>query len=153
MGLAEAPEELRALAARMDGVAEQAREIGADLVALREEIGWRSVASEEYEASLLERAEGTGRSADRVDDVAHALRAHAEGVAETLAAIEAARTFLLSAFEDARSVLADLFSGVLEAVTPGVERAQEVVDLVAGAPTVDIDLGWLDRARQAGWPG
>ena len=152
MGLGEAPEELRALAARMDDVAAQVRDLGADLVGLREEIGWRSVAAEEYRESLRERAEVTGRSAERVEDVAAALREHADGVADTLAAIESARAFLLSAFEDARSVLADLWSGVIEAVTPGVERAQQVVDIVAGAPSVDIDLEWIDRARRAGWP-
>ncbi|WP_324650588.1 hypothetical protein [Georgenia sp. H159] len=151
MGLAEAPEELRALAGQVDDVAGQVRALGAELVALREEIGWRSVAGEAYVASLGDRAEETARSAELVDDVAQALREHADGAADTLAAIESARTFLLSAFEDARSVLADLWSGVLDAVTPGVEHAQHVIDIVAGAPEADVDLGWLDRARQAGW--
>ncbi|TNC18795.1 hypothetical protein FHE66_05285 [Georgenia sp. 311] len=152
MGLGEAPEELRALAARMDDVVAQVRDLGADLVGLREQIGWQSLAAEEYRESLLERAEVTGRSAERVEDVAAALRAHADGVEDTLAAIESARTFLLSAFDDARSVLSDLWNGVIDAVTPGVERAQEVVDLVTGAPSADIDLEWIDRARRAGWP-
>jgi len=151
MGLGEAPEELRALAAEMDDVAAQVRELGADLVTIREELGWRSVASEEYAATLAERAAETARSAELVDDVAGALRDHADGVAETLAAIEAARAFLLSAYEEARAVIADLWSGLIDVVTPGVEHAQRVVDIVADAPVADIDLGWLDRAREAGW--
>ncbi|HLV04975.1 WXG100 family type VII secretion target [uncultured Georgenia sp.] len=153
MGPAETPEELRALAGRMDDVAAQVRELGSDLLALREEIGWRSVAASEYQGSLTERAEETARTADLVDEVAHALRAHADGVAETLATIEAARSFLMSAYEEARSVLADLWSGVIDAITPSVEHAQRVVDLVAGAPAGPVDLGWVDRARQAGWGG
>lgn len=150
MGLAEAPEELRALAGRMDDCAGQARELGADLVALRETIGWRSVAAEEYQSVLLEHAETTARGADRVDDVAQALREHADGAAQTLAAIEAARSFLLSAAEEARSLLADLWDDVVDAVT---EDARRVLDIVADAPPSAVDLGWLERARQAGWPG
>lgn len=150
MGLAEAPEDLRALAGQMDDVAGQARELGADLVALREAIGWRSAAAEEYQAALLDHAEATTRGADRVDDVAHALREHADGAAQTLAAIEAARGFLLSAAEEARSVLTDLWDGVVDAVT---EDARRVLDIVGDAPSSAVDLGWLERARQAGWPG
>lgn len=153
MGLAEAPEELHALAGQMDDVGAQVRELGADLLALRTEIGWQSVASQEYQASLADRAADTARSAELVDDVAHALREHAAGAAQTLAAIAAARTFLLSAFEEARSVLADLWNGVIDAITPGVEHAQRVIDIVADAPAADVDLGWLERARQVGWPG
>ncbi|WP_152192243.1 hypothetical protein [Georgenia satyanarayanai] len=150
MGLAEAPEELRLLAGQMDDVAGQARELGADLVALRETSGWRSAAAEEYQAALLDHAETTTRAADRVDDVALALREHADGTAQTLAAIEAARGFLLSAAEEARSVLGDLWDGVVDAVT---EDARRVLDVVADAPASPVDLGWLERARQAGWPG
>lgn len=149
MGLAEAPEELRALAGQMDDVAGQARELGADLVALRETIGWRSVAAEEYQLALLEHAGATARGAEHVDDVARALREHADGAAQTLAAIEAARTFLLSAAEEARSVLADLWDGVVDAA----EDARRVLDVVADAPPSPVDPGWLERARQAGWPG
>lgn len=153
MGLGEAPEELRALAGELDDVAAQVRELGADLVTLRDEIGWRSVAAAEYRGSLLERAHETARSAEEVDDVALALRAHADSVAETLATIAAARAFLLSAYEEARSVLTDVWDGVVDAVTPGVEHAQRVVDLVADAPAGPVDLGWVERARQAGWGG
>lgn len=153
MGLGSTPQELHALAGTMDDVAVQVRELGADLVALREQIGWRSVAAEEYQASLLDRADETARSAALVDDVAEALRDHAEGVAETLAAIEAARGFLLGALDDARSVLGDLWDGLVDAVTPGVEEAQRIVDIVSTAPAVDVDLGWLDSARAAGWRG
>ena len=153
MGLGDTPRELHALAGTMDDVAVQVRELGTDLVALREQIGWRSAAAEEYQTSLLDRADETTRSAALVDDVAEALRRHAEGVAETLAAIEAARGFLLGALDDARSVLGDLWDGLVDAVTPGVEEAQRIVDIVSSAPAVDVDLGWLDSARAAGWRG
>lgn len=150
-GLGEAPAELRALAVEMDDVAEQVRQLGSDLLVLREEIGWTSVAAEEYQASLGDRAADTARSAQLVDDVSQSLRDHADGVAETLALIESARTFLLSAVEDAKSVLSDLWSGIIETITPGVERAQEILDISSASPTVQIDLGWLESARQAGW--
>ncbi|PYG00959.1 Uncharacterized conserved protein YukE [Georgenia satyanarayanai] len=148
MGPAETPEELHALAGQMDDVGVQARELGADLLALRETIGWRSPAAEEYQATLLDHAATTTRGADRVDDVARALREHADGAAQTLAAIEAARSFLLSAAEEARSVLATLWDGVVDA-----EDARRVLDVVADAPSSPLDPGWLERARQAGWPG
>jgi len=153
VSIADAPEQLRALAGEVDDVAGQVRRLGADLLDLREQLGWSSVAADEYRASLGDRAADTARSADLVDDVATALREHADGVAETLARIEAARTFVLSAFEDARSVLADLWSGLIDTVTPAVEHAQRVVDVVGQAPAADLDLAWLDRARQVGWPG
>lgn len=151
MGLDEAPEQLRSLAGEMDDVAEQVRQLGSDLLALREQIGWTSVAAQEYQASLGDRAADTARSAELVDDVAHALREHAQGVGETLALIAAARSFLLSAVDEARSVLSDLWNGIIETITPGVERAQRILDIAAGAPGAPIDLGWLDRAREAGW--
>ncbi|WP_413451325.1 hypothetical protein AA0Y32_16785 [Georgenia phoenicis] len=151
MGLAETPEELHALAGQMDDVAGQVRELGTELIALRETIGWRSVAAQEYEATLGEHAEATTRGADRVEDVALALREHADAAAQTLAAIEAARSFLLSAAEDARAVLGELWDGVVD--SPVVEDARRVVEVAAGAPASAVDLGWLDRARQAGWPG
>lgn len=153
MSLSHSPERLHALAGEMDDVAAQVRELAGDLVAVREEIGWVSAAAEQYQASLAERAADTQTGATHVEEVAAALRSHAEGVAGTFALIDAARTFLVSAAEEARSVLAGFWDGVVDFFTPDMEDAQRVLDLLAEAPVADVHLDWLDRAGQAGWRG
>lgn len=151
MSLRDGPERLHALAGEMDDVAAQVRELAGDLLAVREQIGWVSAAAEQYQQSLADRSADTSVGAAHVDEVAAALRTHAEGVAGTFALIDAARSFLVSAAEQARSVLADVWNGVVDFFTPDMEDAQRVLDLVAEAPVADLHLDWLDRAGDAGW--
>lgn len=147
------PIQLRALAGEMDDVAGQVRELSGDLLGVRDALAWRSVAATEYRESLGERAATSARSADLVDDLAHSLRRHAESVEQAEAAIAAARSFLLGALEDARMVLADLWDGLIDTITPGVEHAERIFAISAQTPGSDTDPAWLDLARAAGWRG
>lgn len=151
--MTDTPTQLRALAVEMDDVAGQVRELSSDLLAVREELTWRSVAATEYREGLTERAAASARSADLVDDLALSLRGHAESVEQTLAAIAAARTFLHGALEDARAVLADLWDGLIDSITPGVEQAERIMAIADHAPSSDIDPAWIHLARSAGWQG
>lgn len=153
MGLAESPERLRALAGEVDTMAEEVTALSAELQRLGEDMAWQSVAAESYRTWLETSATDTVVAAGTVDHLADALRAHADGVEQTIILIHGARDFFLGAVEQARSVVSDFVGGVIELVTPEVSQAQAIVDAAGLAPSTDIDLGWLDRAHDAGWRG
>lgn len=153
MGLAESPERLRALAGEVDTMAEEVTALSAELQRLGEDMAWQSLAAESYRTRLETSATDTVVAAGTVDDLGDALRAHADGVEQTIMRIQAARDFLLGALEQARSVVSDFVGGVIELFTSEVSQAQDVVAAADLAPSTDIDLGWLDRAHDVGWRG
>ncbi len=153
MGLAESPERLCALAGEVDTMAEEVTALSAELQRLGQDMAWQSVAAESYRTRLETSATDTVVAAGTVDDLADALRAHADGVEQIIMHIQAARDFFLGALQQARSVVSDFVDGIIEFFTPEVSQAQGVVDAAGLAPSTDIDLGWLDHAHDAGWRG
>ncbi|MEE6274159.1 hypothetical protein V2J56_12490 [Georgenia sp. MJ206] len=94
-----------------------------------------------------------GRSTTASDGPPAAPRAPRAGsapvAAECAGRALAAHAFVDAAVTDARATLSDLWSGLIETVTPAVEHAQHVMDVAARAPS--DELGWIERARELGW--
>lgn len=153
MSLGNLPEDIRSLAAEMDVAAAQTRSVATDLRTTRETLEWRSTAADAFAQRLADRAGEVDRGAMRVEDVAVALRAHADGVETTFAAIRAARDFLLSAAAEARSFLSTVVDGVVDFFSSDVSNAEHTVQVAENAPADDLDLRWMDDARRIGWSG
>jgi len=138
---------LRALASRVDGM-------GDDVVLRRrvlldgQQVQWHSTAADRFRQQLADRLASVERSGAEVDEVAAALRRHASAVDAQLAAIAAARDWVLREVREAEQGL----SGAVNAVGGWVaDRARDLVRVGRDLPGVNSP-DWLDVADRLGRP-
>jgi len=128
------PDELRALATRIDQHAGAARARADRLGFAVAGIGWQGAAARAFQGQALVVIVGLRSAAGRLEDAADALRRHADNVGTVIGALEAvARAGLLTAdelLEQSGTVLRGIGHGVGQVIDTGGDLVGGALDVV-----------------------
>lgn len=141
------PQEIRALARRIDEQGAAARVDARDLLRRSREVGWSGLAAGGMAARAHVQAAVLDQIAARHESAARALEAHAAAVEESLALIAEIERRVRSAADAARGRVERFLHGLLEAVDPCDEALAHFIPPPPGSPR------WLDvRIPRVGIP-